>query len=246
MTGIFNEALAQQIVLIVLILLYGTVLTRLVPQKYHIYLNIFIALVAIFLGLAFGLDFTKMGVSLTQILPGIFVAIAASIIITVSTLLISAIPPLRRFFIGENLASASGKLIAFETAIRIPLGTALIEEVLFRGVLLGLMLNYHGTLFALILSSLVFGLWHIFPTINQLEQNDAAAALFGKKRAHQAGSIAVIVVVTFLAGLLFGWLRIISNSILAPWIVHWSINASGVLGITIAKKLEKQKDGKTN
>ena len=106
------------------------------------------------------------------------------------------------------------------------------------------MLQSHSTIVALILSSAVFGLWHIFPTINQLEQNDAAAVLFGKKRAHQAGSIITVVIITGLAGMMFGWLRIIANSILAPWIVHWSINASGVLGIAVAKKLnnKRQKD----
>ena len=102
-----SEPLAQQIVLIILILLYGTVLTKLVPQKFHLYLNICIACVAIILGLAFGMNFTQMGLSFTQILPGIIVSVVASIIITIATLFISAIPILRKFFLGENLAKAS-------------------------------------------------------------------------------------------------------------------------------------------
>lgn len=235
------EPLAQQIVLIILILLYGTVLAKLVPEKYHIYLNIFIASLAVALGISFGLDFTEMGLSLTKILPGIFVAILASIVITAGTLLISAIPILRKYFIGEDLSNASGKLIAFETAIRIPLGTALVEEVLFRGVLLGLMLSLHSTLIAILLSSIIFGLWHIFPTIKSLENNDAAAALVGKNKSKKAGSIIAVILVTTVAGIFFAWLRVISNSILAPWLVHWSINASGVLGISVAKKLQAKK-----
>ncbi|MFO0882269.1 MAG: CPBP family intramembrane glutamic endopeptidase [Candidatus Saccharimonadales bacterium] len=233
-----DQTFAQELTLVVLILLYGTVLARLVPKKWHLYLNIFIGGVAIILGLAFGLTLTQMG--LGHVLPGIFVAIGASIIITIATLIISTIPVLRRFFLGDDLAHASGKLIAFEAAIRIPLGTALVEEILFRGVLLGLLLQHQSTVGSLLISSVIFGLWHIFPTINTLESNDGLSAIKAKK-ARQAGSIIGAVSVTFVAGLLFGWLRIISNSIIAPWVVHWSINASGVLGIAVARKLERRK-----
>lgn len=236
-----NQFFAQELTLVVLILLYGTVLARLVPKKFHLYLNIFVAAVAIFLGFSFNLSLNNMGLGLRHILPGIFVAIAASVVITVGTLLISAIPFLRRFFLGDDLAHASGKLIAFEAAIRIPLGTALIEEVLFRGVLLGLLLQHQSTITALLISSVIFGLWHIFPTINTLESNDGVASTIKDKKVRKAGSILGAVAVTFVAGLIFGWLRIISNSIIAPWLVHWSINASGILGIAVARKLEQRK-----
>lgn len=236
-----DQTFAQELTLVVLILLYGTVLARLVPKKWHLYLNIFIAGVSIFLGAAFGLTLSQMG--LGHILPGIFVAIGASAVIAVATLIISTIPILRRFFLGDDLAHASGKLIAFEAAIRIPLGTTLVEEILFRGVLLGLLLQHQSTIGALIISSVIFGLWHIFPTINTLESNDGLSAM-NTKKARQAGSILGAVSVTFIAGLLFGWLRIIANSIIAPWILHWSINASGVLGIAVARKLEGRKEAR--
>ena len=176
-----SEFFAQEIALVILILLYGTVLAKLVPKKYHLWLNIFIAVVAVVIGFAFNLTLEQMGLGLQHILPGIFVAIVASIVITIATLAISAIPFLRHYFLGDDLAHASGKLIAFEAAIRIPLGTALVEEILFRGVLLGLLLTQNSTLTAIVVSSVIFGLWHIFPTINTLESNNGAAALNTKK-----------------------------------------------------------------
>lgn len=239
-----TQNIAQEIVLIALILLYGTVLSRLVPKKYHIVLNIFIAAVAILLGYSFGLNAYAMGIDLRFIGSGILVAIIASLVIIVATIIVATIPFLRRFFIGDNLSNASGKLITFEAAIRIPFSTALIEEVLFRGVLLGLFISHYNTLFALILSSLVFGLWHIFPTIASLEQNDAAQKLVGKKKSRAAIGIFGAVSVTAIAGFVFGWLRILANSIIAPWLVHWSINASGVIGIVVAKKLTNYKESK--
>ena len=236
-----SEFFAQEIALVILILLYGTVLAKLVPKKYHLWLNIFIAVVAVVIGFAFNLTLEQMGLGLQHILPGIFVAIVASIVITIATLAISAIPFLRHYFLGDDLAHASGKLIAFEAAIRIPLGTALVEEILFRGVLLGLLLTQNSTLTAIVVSSVIFGLWHIFPTINTLESNNGAAAL-NTKKSRKAGSVIGVVIVTAVAGILFGWLRIIANSVIAPWIVHWSINASGVLGIAVARKLEQKKN----
>jgi uncharacterized protein len=45
--------------------------------------------------------------------------------------------------------------------IVVPLGTVLLEEVAFRGVLLGLVNRHRGAAWASITSSVLFGLWHI-------------------------------------------------------------------------------------
>ena len=235
------QSLAQEMVLIVLILLYGTVLARLVPVRYHLFLNIGISVVAIMLGLAFGLSYTNMGISPKHVLPGFYVAVAATAVIVTVTLFISVIPPLRRFFLGGDLAKASGKLIAYEAAIRIPFGTALVEEILFRGVLFGLFMVHYNSIVAIVASSIIFGLWHIFPTINSLEHNKIMAAKTRGLKKRKFGAISGTVLITGSAGLIFAWLRLIAGSIIAPWLVHWSINASGVLGIAVARKLERNK-----
>lgn len=232
-----SENIAQEISLIVLILLYGTVLARLVPRRFHIVLNFGIAITAIILGFGFGLTSKQMGISIYTIGSGIFIAAAASLVIAIATMLIAIVPPLRKYFLGDNLSKASGKLIAFEAGIRIPFSTALIEEVLFRGVLLGLLLAHYPTFIALVYSSVVFGLWHIFPTIATLEQNDATSAAIQNKKHRKYAGIAGTVTITTIAGLIFGYLRILASSIIAPWLLHWTINASGVAGIYIARKI---------
>lgn len=231
---------AQEVSLIVLILLYGTVLARLVPRKYHIILNFGIAATAIMLGFGFGLTPRQMGISLYTIGSGIVIAAVASGVIAIATMLIALIPPLRKYFLGDNLSKASGKLIAFEAGIRIPFSTALIEEVLFRGVLLGLLLAHYNTFVALAYSSIIFGLWHIFPTIATLEQNDATAAAIQRKKHRKYTGIAGTVTITTVAGVLFGYIRILADSIIAPWLLHWTINASGVAGIYIARKVSQK------
>lgn len=235
---------AQEAVLVILILLYSTVLERLVPRRFHLYLNIGIAIVAILLGLSFGLNFEQMGLAFNKILPGMFIAILAAGTIVIGTSIIATIPILRRFFLGDNLAKASGKLITYEATIRVPFGTALIEEVLFRGVLLGLLLQHNTMLIAILISSVIFGLWHILPTISMLEQNKILEKA-NKDLAHRKySSIVGVVIITASAGLIFAWLRILANSIVAPWLLHWSINSSGMLGVAIARKLEGETNNK--
>ena len=236
-----QTAYAQEIVLIILILLYSTVLAKSVPAKYHLYLNISITALAILLGFSFGLNLEQMGLALNKILPGIFVAIAAVAIIVVFTSIVATIPVLRRFFLGDNLARASGKLITYEATIRVPFGTALIEEVIFRGVLLGLLLQHNSAAVAILLSAIIFGLWHIFPTIAMLENNKILAKANKDLKRRKYGSIIGVIIITASAGVVFAWLRIISNSVLAPWLVRGTINSSGMLGIAIARKLEKSK-----
>jgi 4-amino-4-deoxy-L-arabinose transferase-like glycosyltransferase len=115
-----QTAYAQEIVLIILILLYSTVLAKSVPTKYHLYLNISITALAILLGFSFGLNVEQMGLALGKILPGIFIAFAAVVVIVLFTSIVATIPVLRRFFLGDNLAHASGKLITYEATIRVP------------------------------------------------------------------------------------------------------------------------------
>lgn len=85
--------------------------------------------------------------------------------------------------------------LLYRTAVRIPLGTALWEEIAFRGVLYGLWNRAHGSAAALVGSSVVFGLWHVAPTYRTLsgaEVLDSSLLL--------AVAIAGAVVVTFVGG----------------------------------------------
>ena len=75
----------------------------------------------------------------------------------------------------------------------------------------------------MIVSSLLFSTWHIAPTLStaggNAELSDAASSLAGRS-ALVAGAMST----TFVAGLVFAWLRLRSRSLLAPVIAHLATN----------------------
>lgn len=121
---------------------------------------------------------------------------AASAIPVLGSAVVAVIPALRR------RVRPSEDDLAEWVLFRIPVGTVLTEELMFRGVL-------HAASPAL--SPIFFGLWHIHP-------------------ARAAGDTVIgTVLATTAAGVVFSWLRARSGSVLAPALLHYFLNASGAV-----------------
>jgi membrane protease YdiL (CAAX protease family) len=111
----------------------------------------------------------------------------------------------------------------------IPLGTVLFEEIAFRGVLWGLLRQARGTWTATVVSSVLFGLWHVLPSLGLAASNEAIGSTVGKGTSGQAISVMATVVFTGLAGVVFCELRRRSGSLLASIGLHWATNGLGVV-----------------
>ena len=117
----------------------------------------------------------------------------------------------------------SGPRLVFEIAVPILLLTVIPEEFAFRGVLLAAGRGIWSDRGAALATSVLFGLWHISPTLNTMNQNhqlDDATTSTG-------GTILLVcgtVLATFVAGLVFCWLRLRSRSLVAPIIAHLATN----------------------
>ncbi len=108
--------------------------------------------------------------------------------------------------------------------IVLPITTVLLEELAFRGVLLGYLLKSSSKTGALLISSVLFGLWHVMSS--RYVQVDSF--LFIDYPPQLLISL-VIVFVTGAAGWVFSMLRLKTGSILVPIVAHWSFNAFGML-----------------
>jgi membrane protease YdiL (CAAX protease family) len=105
--------------------------------------------------------------------------------------------------------------------VTIPLGTVLIEEVAFRGAIPALFLRAGmSARTAIVAASVIFGLWHV-PAALEV----AAGASSGPPVALLVG---LTLVFTTLAGLLLGWLRHRTGSLLPPIGVHLATNSLGI------------------
>lgn len=138
------------------------------------------------------------------------------------------VPATRGAFLDERyqLDAREAVITAF---VVIPLGTILFEEVAFRGVLWGFVSSGHGPTLATIASSVLFGLWHVLPSLHLNQVNLAVADLSGAGPAGQVMTVTGAVLFTALAGLLLCELRRRSGSLLAPAGLHWATNGLGVL-----------------
>jgi membrane protease YdiL (CAAX protease family) len=116
----------------------------------------------------------------------------------------------------------------------IPLGTVLPEELAFRGLLLALLGRRYGVAAGTLLSSGLFGLWHVVASLGGGAANAAMVGVVGGDAAGTMVRVVVTVGFTSLAGVGFCWLRLRSGSLLAPILAHWTVNGLGVIVMLVA------------
>jgi membrane protease YdiL (CAAX protease family) len=146
--------------------------------------------------------------------------VGAAVVVTVAVL-----PGARWLLADARFDGVTTGRFLYEALARIPVATALGEEIAFRGVVLGLLLRCTSVRRAVVGSSVVFGLWHVVPALEGLDTS--AASGLGGGIVLVVGAVAGQVLVTTAAGLAFCWLRLRSGHVLAPALAHWSLNASG-------------------
>lgn len=151
--------------------------------------------------------------------------------------LAASIPITRKGF-GDKRSAEQGWLsLLYHSAVRIPLGTALMEEVAFRGVLLAVVAQSWGWWTGIIVSSVLFGFWHVLPSLDFHANSDAAAVLGSGKKA-QASSVVLTVLGTGAAGVGFCLLRGFTGSLFPPIVLHASLNGIGMaVSWAFARKL---------
>ena len=140
----------------------------------------------------------------------------------------AALPLTREAFRDDRYRLGLGGAL-LTTFVLIPVGTVLLEEVAFRGVLWGLLRRVRGTVFATVVSSALFGLWHVLPSLGLATDNQAIGGAVGTGRSGQVLAIAATVLFTGASGVVFCELRRRSGSLLPSAALHWAVNGMSVL-----------------
>ena len=187
-------------------------LTRdpLVPGSYHLTANVLLTAVVLGVAGAGGLRAADLGLRRASLGSGF--AYGGVVVGVVLAGLVVAVLVAPRAFRDDRVDVSLGKML-FEVLVEIPLATVMFEEVAFRGVLLGLLRKRLPTWPAVVVSALLFGLWHVDGVLHRHDGPGLAAAVAGT------------VLATTVAGLGFAWLRVRSDSLVAPMLAHWATNS---------------------
>lgn len=178
-------------------------------------------------GLIFG--FEAVGITGGRPIIALVWGLATVLLICIAGAVMLSREDLRSRLADPRLASLSTREAFSQIFIRIPVFTALIEEIFFRGVLHAALMALYPAEVAIWLGAGLFGLWHIGPGVDQAR---AGKKSLGDSALHTA----VTVVATTAAGVFLVWLRIETGSIWAPAAVHAAINMTLALFARIAAR----------
>lgn len=181
-----------------------------------------LALVVTGVALRVGMTRAQLGLGRDAIGSGVRFGLAASALVLVVVVIGACIPATSSFMDDARVHVGVGGL-ARELLLSILIGTVLPEELLFRGVILGSAMERWGRWRGVAASSALFSLWHIAPTLatsgGNAELSTATTTALGR-----LGLVAAAMASTFVAGVVFAWLRVRSRSLVAPILAHLATN----------------------
>lgn len=182
-------------------------------ERWYVPVNLATAGVVTGLALSAGASPHEIGLTANGAATGLACGVAAGCVVALAAVL----PVTRPLFRDERMRGVDGGATARLALIRIPLGTVVLEEVAFRGVL--------PVFIAPWAAAVLFGLWHVRPAAQTLATNNLSLWL-----------TAAAVAATTLAGLGFHALKQASGGLLAPAIVHASITSTATVAAFLAHR----------
>ena len=150
---------------------------------------------------------------------------AVLFIVTAALLALSITMPVFNEMYRDRRVGAGTATWLYQVFLRIPLGTAVLEETAFRAVLPALFLARWGVLRGCFLASLCFGAWHVLPALGLNEVNPVATRVFGTGAGGVAAAVVFAVTGTAVAGMWWCWIRYRARSVLATVIAHVASNS---------------------
>jgi membrane protease YdiL (CAAX protease family) len=197
----------------------------LVPAALYVPTAILVAALAVLVAVRVGgCGARDLGLAPADLGAGLRLGAAAVAVVAVVLAVGAALPATRDLLADRRVDEHSLAALLYATLVRIPLGTALLEETLFRGALLGLGLRRWPPRVAVAWSSGLFGLWHVLPSGGLAGYNPAVAGLLLGPPGRLAVTSAAVAA-TVLAGVVLCWLRLRSGSLLAPAMLHVATNS---------------------
>jgi membrane protease YdiL (CAAX protease family) len=183
----------------------GIARSTVVPKRWHLPLNLAIGGFAVAVGRYGGLTVDELGCSPHRARDGL--VLGGKVFAAISAVV--AVAAVAGALEDERTADLSPVEVALRVLVVIPIGTVVVEELVFRGALQGLLERVTTPGRSLAVGAVLFGAWHLPPIWSN-------------------GPVELIVTfaATTAAGVGFSWLRRRSGSVLAPMLAHLGTNST--------------------
>lgn len=200
---------------------------RVAPNAHYLLWSFAGSVVLLAIGLLDGCSWADLGLAWRFWLPGLAWAGACIALVTLFYLVAASFRRTRQAFHDERMTEMTPTRVVFQALVEVPFGTVLLEEIAFRSVLFAMLARRYGITWAIVISAILFGLWHVLPSIGTHEQNPALGSVVGSGWRGNVLAVLASVVTTTIAGVLFAGLRLVSGSVFAPMGLHWATNGLG-------------------
>lgn len=227
------------VALVTSVLIVVNLLTNLWARQHYLLISLWATGVLLAIAWLAGISWDDLGLapSVGAQTKGLIWSAALIGLVFVGYAIAAALPLTRKGFADARTEEMGVGVFLYHAFLRIPVGTALMEEVAFRGVLLAAMIGAWGVWWGVAINSLLFGLWHVLPALEFHEASSTTDRL-GSGWRGKLTTVAGQVVGTALAGVGFCAVRLLSDSLLPAIALHASLNALGfALSWAFARRL---------
>jgi membrane protease YdiL (CAAX protease family) len=203
------------------ILLYGN-LVALPSEETRsaslLWANLAMLALALAFARAAGLRARDLGLAMPAMRANSAVGAAVAAAVALPSAAVVALAPLltEETLRDPDVSGVPAGVLLFRVAIRYPLRTVLMEEIVFRGLLFALWQRAAGPRTALFATAAIFGLWHAVITWGSVGEYAWAA---GQPRFALVYAGALLTL--FAAGIGLGALRERTGSVAGPFMAHW-------------------------
>lgn len=212
---------------------YNLIQNLVLSSSMYVPVNIVLGAGLVALARRNGSSWADLGLDPARAADGLRLGAGVAGVVGVGALLGALHPGVRPQLLDERAADQEAPDVLYNTLVRFPLGTALFEEVAFRGVVEAIWRQDGGTeRDAGRAAAMLFGLWHLVPTRAALSGNPATTDL--RTDASRAVGVAAGAIVTGIASLGLSWMRRRSDSLVASWLAHTAVSSAGYLASVAA------------
>ena len=164
---------------VLIVLVAASIATNRLPTRWYVPTCVVATGCLLVLARLDGLDAADLGLGPGTVLPGLIWAVVLVLAVALLYLGGATLPRTRNLFADRRFMGTGGQQVAYYLSVRIPFGTVLLEEIAFRSVLFAMVTIRHGTWWAVAVTSVLFGLWHVLPAIPMHQSHDAVHGALG-------------------------------------------------------------------